>query len=286
METYTRSEQFISIPQGTKILNGDTGNHQDFPPTRRVGDLNRFQGCLLPHTYTGTVQEISTISCPGQNIPVQSIAFQTIHSPHGVHCGSKRGETDGHAQGYKDPPVPKNVSTTGLAGKFREIRTGAQTSLPFCWRPVRPQVWSGLTHTGPVAEPSRKSNDNAIPSGLSSPAILVLDRFANSHRKAGSPWPTAYETHKVASQKQLEGTGISRKSDPYSQITSTPPAMVAEGRQRSSRLTITPNKICSANLYRHIIKQTHCKRNLVPSRKQAADKLSGTKSSLSILKRV
>ena len=40
VETYTRSEQFEPIPQGAKIQNGDTGNHQDLPPTRGVGDLN------------------------------------------------------------------------------------------------------------------------------------------------------------------------------------------------------------------------------------------------------
>ena len=46
-ETYSRSEQ-------TKPF----GDHQDLPPTREVGYLNRFQGRLLPYTYTGTIQEI------------------------------------------------------------------------------------------------------------------------------------------------------------------------------------------------------------------------------------
>ena len=56
METYSRSEQSEFFPQGGEIQNGDTGNHQDIPPTRGVGHLNRFQGRLLPHTNTGTVQ--------------------------------------------------------------------------------------------------------------------------------------------------------------------------------------------------------------------------------------
>ena len=43
METYTRSEQTKSFPQGGEIQNGDTGNHQDIPPTRGVGYLNRLQ---------------------------------------------------------------------------------------------------------------------------------------------------------------------------------------------------------------------------------------------------
>ena len=69
--------------------------------------------------------------------------------------------------------------------------------------------------------------------------------------------------------------------------------MVATGRQRSHRPTITPNKACSANLYRRIkrrvgrsLKRAHCQRDLVTARKQGAYKLFGTKGSVSSLKRV
>ena len=55
VETYIRSDQTESFPQGGEIQNRDTGNHQDIPPTRGVGHLNRFQGRLLPYTNTGTV---------------------------------------------------------------------------------------------------------------------------------------------------------------------------------------------------------------------------------------
>ena len=63
-------EQSQTFPQGTKIQNGDTGNHQDIPPTRGVGFLNGLQGCLLPYTNTGTVQEISDISRTGSVCPL------------------------------------------------------------------------------------------------------------------------------------------------------------------------------------------------------------------------
>ena len=107
MENYSRSEQTKSFPQGGKIQIGDTGNHQHVPPTREVGYLDRLQGCLLPYTNTGTIPEISEISCPGSDIPVQGTAFQFVHSTHGVQFNSKGGETDGHTKGYKNPPVPR-----------------------------------------------------------------------------------------------------------------------------------------------------------------------------------
>ena len=140
---------------------------------------------------------------------------------------------------------------------------------------------------------TRQDIRNTAPAYLSGLAIHVSDRVINSHNEASSPRPTAYETHTVASQKQLEGTGITRKGDPNSQVAAPPFTMVARRRQCPNRPTIAPNKACSANLYRHIkrrvgrsFKQAYGKRNLVPSRKQAAYKSSRAQGSVFSLKRV
>ena len=47
------------------------------------------------------------------DIPIQSSALWSVHSTHGVHCSSKGGETDGHTQGYKNPPVPRRLGSEG-----------------------------------------------------------------------------------------------------------------------------------------------------------------------------
>ena len=153
VETYTKPEQSESIPQGREIQNGDTKNHQELPPTRGVGDLNRLLECLHSHTNTGTVQEISAVSYPVSVIPIQGTNIPTVHSS------------------QKDPPVPrglvgeiqippslspaysrtiKNMSATRLAGEFGEIRVGLQVSLQVCRLPVRPQRWPGPVNTGLV----------------------------------------------------------------------------------------------------------------------------------------
>ena len=314
VETHTRPKQTKSLPQGGKVQNGDTGNHQDIPPTRGVGNLSRLQGCLLPYTNTGTVQEISQISCPGSDLPVQGTALWSVHSTHGVHCIGKGGETDGHTQGYKDPPVPRrlvgqsrnppslspaypvpgqDVPGSRLASKFRKIGTGAPTGIQLCRLPVRPQVRPGQTDTGPVAEPSRENTNTTFTTGLSSPAVHVLDRSVNGHRETSSPRPFTHETHTVASQKQLESTGIPGKSYSFTQIPAPTFTVVARRKQCASRSAITPHTACSVNFYRRIkrrvgrsFKRVHCKRVLVSAGKQAAHKLSGTKSSTLSPKRV
>ena len=49
------------------------------------------------------------MSCPGSDIPVQSTVFRSVHCTHGAHCSSKGGETDGHTQGYDNPPVLRRL---------------------------------------------------------------------------------------------------------------------------------------------------------------------------------
>ena len=105
VETDLGSEQSEFLPQGGEIQDGDPGNHQDITPASRVDHLHRLQGCILPHPNTGTVQEISEVSCSRANIPIQSPTIRTFDSTTGVHCSSKGGQTDGYTQGYKDPPV-------------------------------------------------------------------------------------------------------------------------------------------------------------------------------------
>ena len=307
MEANTGPKQLKLFPQGGKIQNGDTGNHQNIPPTGGVGHFSRFQRCLLPHTNTGTIQEISKIPCPGPDLSIQGTALWSVHSAHGVHCISKGGETDGHIQGYKNPPVPRrlvgesqiptplspthpnpgqDVPGPRLAGESREIRTGTLTSIRLCRLPVRvrptPDRWQSL-----------QDKIQALLLLPACPAVHVLDRPPNSHRKAGSPRPTTHETHTVVSQKQLEGTRISREGYPSTKVPAPSLTMVARGRQCTSRPTITPSKTCSANFYRRIkrsvgrsLKRAHCKRVLVGTGKQATHKLSGTKSSVPSLKRV
>ena len=60
------------------------------------------------------------MSCPGSDIPVQSTVFRSVHCTHGAHCSSKGVETDGHTQGYNNPPVLRRlVKATSHRGCLR-----------------------------------------------------------------------------------------------------------------------------------------------------------------------
>ena len=91
----------------TVFQNGDTRDNTDLPPGRGVGDLHRLQRRILPHTNKQPVQEVYAFSDSGQNLPIQSNTLWPVHSPHGVHCDSQRGQMASNETGYKDPPVPR-----------------------------------------------------------------------------------------------------------------------------------------------------------------------------------
>ena len=101
------SEQTEQIFENTVLQNGDTRDNTNLPPGRGVGDLHWLQGRILPYTNKQPVQEVYAFSDSGQNLPIQSITLWPVHSPHGVHCDSQRGEMASNETGYKDPPVPR-----------------------------------------------------------------------------------------------------------------------------------------------------------------------------------
>ena len=81
METYIRSEQIESFSQGREIQNGDTGNHQDIPPTRGVGHVNRLQRRLLPYPHSRTIQKISEFYVQGQTYQFKALPFGLSTAP-------------------------------------------------------------------------------------------------------------------------------------------------------------------------------------------------------------
>ena len=99
--------------------------------------------------------------------------------------------------------------------------TGPQTGLQFRRLPVQPERGKGQTHTRVLADPNHKDIRFAGPTNLSAPAIDVPHRATDSHRKTSPPRWTPYEVHNQI-EKQLEGTRITRKCDPHSQVAPPP----------------------------------------------------------------
>ena len=180
---------------------------------------------------------------------------------------------------------------TRLAGEFGKVRTGTKTDLRFCRLPVRPQSRLGPTHTGLLAEPSGQNFRNTVPI----PACLV--------RQFMSLIGLLTATEKQVHLGRLHMRPIQwhlknnwRVPESLEKVIPIPRSLHPHLQwwlQENNVLTGQPLQPIkrATNLYRlikrrvgHSLKRTHCKRVLVPTRKQAAYKPSGTKSSFLALK--
>ena len=146
----------------------------------------------------------------------------------------------------------RSLIGTRLADQQGKIRTGPQAGLRLCRSPVRLESGQGQTHPRALADLSNKDSSTTGRSGLFSRAANIPHRLTHSNREAGPSRSTPYEANTVAPEKQLEGTRVTRKGDPYPQIPASPSKMVVGGKQYASRETITPTKTWSADLYRCI----------------------------------
>ena len=122
----------------------------------------------------------------------------------------------------------ENVPGSRLDGELREVGARTKASFQLCRLPVRPRVRSGPADTGPVAKSTRKNITTTSPSDVFGKGVHVLDRLIDRHTKAGSPRQTAHEAHSMASQKQLEDSGIPRKGYSSTQVFTSPFTMLKE----------------------------------------------------------
>ena len=99
METSPGPEHLEHLPKHRVVQNGDPRDNKDLPTARGVGLLLRLQGCMLPYTNSQAVQKVHAFSHPGSVLPVQSPALWSVHSTHGVLCGGRRGQADGFTEG-------------------------------------------------------------------------------------------------------------------------------------------------------------------------------------------
>ena len=145
-----------------------------------------------------------------------------------------------------------SLSRGRLAGEQGEIRTGSKTSFQLSRLPIRPERGQGQTHTRMLAGLNNQDSTNIVRFGVPGLAIHVLHRFTHCNRETSPPRLAPYKAHTVGLEEQLEGTRVTKKSDPHTQIALPSSEMVAGGKQCASKSTITPTKICSADLYRCI----------------------------------
>ena len=287
----------------TVIQNGDTRDNKNPPTGRGVGYLHRR---ILPHTNSQSVQEVHAFSHLGSVLPVQSTTLWPVHSTHGVAKEVKLMDLQRgiRIQQYLDDWLVRATShqsclqhTQTLVALCRELGwlvnkkseldpkqvfnfVGYQFDLKEGkFRPT-PDRWQALTDkiqtilSGPVC-PVRQFMS---PIGL----LTATEKQVHLGRLHMRPIQWHLKNNWRVPESLEKVIPVPRSLHPH----------LKWWLEESNVLPGQPTKACSADFYTHekmvghSLKRTHCKGNLVPSRKQVAHKPSGTKGGLSGLKRV
>ena len=140
MGTYPRSELTEQIYEVRKVQNGDTRKY-DFHANRRMGNIYRFQGCLLSYPGKPTVQEIPAFSHPGSILPVQGsttapVEFTMVVKQIKLMLQNKGIRIHQNLEIALPELARSYVSGTRLDSKHGEIRTGIQGHFWFHWLSV------------------------------------------------------------------------------------------------------------------------------------------------------
>ena len=212
VETFLGPEHIKYLPKHRVIQNGATRDNKNLPTGRGVGYLNRFQGCILPHTNSESVQEVHAFHIQGWSYQFKALSTTsmmfTVVAKEVKLMALQRGI---RIHQYLDDWLVRATfhrtcvqHTQSLVALCRElgwlvvVRTGSKRGFQLCRLPVHPERVQGQIHTRVLAGLNRQDSVNTVQSGVSGLTVHVPHRSTHSNRKASPPRVTSYETHTVA----------------------------------------------------------------------------------------
>ena len=214
----------------THFQNGNCREYSRFFARRRVGNLTRPYRCILSHTNTPTVSEVSLLQCRRQIIPIHSLTLRNRYGSTRVHHGSKRGETDGSCRRHQDssvhrrlvnesenkatmpreyPQVDLSCSKLGLDNKFRKIRFNSNSGNRVFGLQIRPQGGSSVSNSKENRSPSRKDSFHVESYSNISKGAHVTDWEHGFNGEDCTIGSSAYKTSKMVPQDTLEVSSVS-----------------------------------------------------------------------------
>ena len=164
--------------------------------------IRTFQGCLLPYTHIGIVQEVYEISHQRQVISFKALPFRLPTAPMEFTVMAKEVKLMAIRKGirihqYLDDWLVRARSHRVCLQHTQELVRMCQE---LGWlvnvekSELDPkQVFDFVGYQfnldiGQVADPSTKNTGTNLLTSLSHPAVYVLDRATNHHGEASSPW--------------------------------------------------------------------------------------------------
>ena len=110
--------------------NGNSGNHPDFPPSRRMGYLAGFQRRILPHSYPSKISKIQSVHFQNQTYQFQALPFGLSTAPMKFTCMVKEVKLMAQTRGIR---IYQYLDNWLIRAPSREsCHQGTQSLLTLC----------------------------------------------------------------------------------------------------------------------------------------------------------
>ena len=119
----------VSSEQGCaqhQVLDGDGTNSVGLSEKRGLVDLPGYEGCLLPYSYSSSVQEVPEICIQREGFSVQGPMFRAQHGSPSFHQGVSSTEQDSAFGRIQDSPVLRRLVSAG-----QDTRRGVESEKVF-----------------------------------------------------------------------------------------------------------------------------------------------------------
>ena len=162
MATSNRSQCGKYIFACSHLQNGNRGSHSSFSSGRRVGGFHRSHRRLFSCAHSPKVSKISTLSCTGSGLSVQSPTLRHCDCSIRVHSSGERGQIHSSFTGGSNPSVfgrlaGESQRSGHLCSRCAKIdHSGRKIGLDCQFEKIRAQPNSGSRVSGLSFQPSRR----------------------------------------------------------------------------------------------------------------------------------
>ena len=291
------------------LQNGNRGSHSGFSSIRGVGGFDRLNRRLLPCTHTSQVSEISSLSCGGSGLPIQSPTLRDRHCSIGVHSSSERSQVHSSFTRGSNPSVfgrlaSKSQRSGLLRSRCSKIdHSGRKIGLDCQFEKIRAQSHSGSRISGLSLQSSRgfglpKSKEIGQAQNFGSFHFARSQHYSKEahvtnwghgfHGENSSFGSDPYETVSVVSEDQLAVSPVIGQGGPNFSVDKGPSGLVDGSSELTQGFESASERTQHSDVHRCIreglggsLEQLYCKWVLAAIRKRLPYQYFGTESCFS-----
>ena len=309
MATSNRSQCGKYLFACSYLQDGNCRSHSGFSSSRRMGGFNRPYRRLFSCSHSPEISKISTLSCTGSGLSIQSPALRDSDCSFGVHSSGERGQIHSSFTGGSNPSVFGRLageiqgSRVVCSGRSKIVKSNRKVGLDCQFEEIRTQTNSGSRVSGLSVQPSRrfsvpqsKEVRQAQNSGsFHYPRSLYYSKEAHVtnwghgfHGENGSFGSDPYETVSVVSEDQLALSPVVGQGGPNFSVDKGPSGLVDGSSELTQGFESASERAQCVDFHRCIreglggpLEQLYYKWGLAAIRKKLTYQYFGTESCFS-----